>query len=81
MAPTTGVLIGIAFDDPGNDQINDFVLQILQGIATGTVIYVIFIEIFPKAKEMAGQHGFKHILSMTCGFAVFLPSLLLHSSD
>lgn len=78
LAPTTGVLIGLAFNDQ-NDEINDLVLQILQGVATGTIIYVIFFEIFPKAREIGGFHGFKHILSMMGGFLIFLPSLLFHS--
>ena len=45
-------------------------------IATGTVIYVIFFEIFPKAKDIGGT-GFQHVISMLAGFAIFLPSLLL----
>ena len=45
-------------------------------VATGTVIYVIFFEIFPKAKVIGGT-GFQHVISMLAGFAIFLPSLLL----
>ena len=47
----------------------------IPAIATGTVIYVIFFEIFPKAKEIGGT-GFQHVISMIAGFAIFLPSLL-----
>ena len=47
-----------------------------EAIATGTVIYVIFFEIFPKAKDIGGT-GFQHVISMLVGFAIFLPSLLL----
>jgi hypothetical protein len=46
----------------------------ISGIATGTVVYVVFFEIFPKGKEIGGT-GFQHIVAMTLGFAIFVPSL------
>jgi len=87
LAPAVGTGIGTYLSERKNgkdideEEIeNDLALQILQAIATGTVIYVIFFEIFPKAKEIGGT-GFQHVISMIAGFAIFLPSLLFHSHD
>ena len=77
MAPIFGVTIGIVLTEVSNKhEINDLPLQVMQGIATGTVIYVVFFEVFPKGKEVGGT-GFQHVLAMTLGFLAFLPSLLL----
>ena len=78
IAPALGALIGIlltelSFDCTFQTKI-DLPLQILQGIATGTVLYVVFFEIIPKGKEVGGT-GKQHILAMILGFAIFLPSL------
>ena len=78
IAPALGALIGIlltelSFDCSAQERI-DLPLQILQGIATGTVLYVVFFEIIPKGKQVGGT-GKQHILAMTLGFAIFLPSL------
>ena len=45
-------------------------------LATGTILYVIFFEILPKAKEI-GATGFQQVSAMVVGFGVFLPTLLL----
>ena len=80
LAPPIGTVIGIVLtlnSSNGNEVVNvseELPLQILQALATGTVIYVIFFEIFPKAKEIGGT-GFQHVISMIIGFAVFLPTL------
>ena len=78
IAPALGALIGIlltelSFDCTFQTKI-DLPLQVLQGIATGTVLYVVFFEIIPKGKEVGGT-GKQHILAMILGFAIFLPSL------
>ena len=51
-------------------------VNIIQAVATGTVIYVVFFEVFPKGKEIGGT-GFQHVIAMTLGFLAFLPTLLL----
>ncbi len=51
------------------------VCSIHPGIATGTIVYVVFFEIFPKAREIGGS-GFRSVLAMALGFGAFLPSLL-----
>jgi len=56
-------------------------LPIHLGIATGTIVYVVFFEIFPKAKQMDPKGGFLNVLSMTAGFGVFLPSLLFRNDE
>ena len=45
--------------------------------SVGTILYVVFFEILPKAKEI-GATGFQQVLAMVVGFGVFLPTLLLH---
>jgi len=78
LAPALGVVIGIMLTElTYSATINDLPIQLLQGIATGTVIYVVFFEIFPKAKSLGGT-GFQHVISMMIGFALFLPSLYFH---
>ena len=86
LAPPIGTVIGIVLtlnsSDSGSEVVNiseELPLQILQALATGTVIYVIFFEIFPKAKEIGGT-GFQHVISSIIGFAVFLPTLAFHAA-
>jgi len=55
-------------------------LQIVQSVAAGVILYVVFFEVFPKAK-MVGGTGTQHILAMVLGFAIFLPSLYLHGHE
>jgi len=81
LAPAVGSTVGIlltelSFDSSIESKI-DLPLQILQGIATGTIVYVVFFEIIPKAKSVGGT-GKQHILAMILGFAIFLPSLYFH---
>eukprot|EP00090_Calanus_glacialis_P009153 TRINITY_DN17525_c0_g1_i1.p1 TRINITY_DN17525_c0_g1~~TRINITY_DN17525_c0_g1_i1.p1 ORF type:complete len:339 (-),score=68.34 TRINITY_DN17525_c0_g1_i1:97-1113(-) len=78
-APAVGSAIGIVLTELSFDSEKiDLPLQILQGIATGTIVYVVFFEIIPKAKSVGGT-GKQHILAMVIGFAMFLPSLYFHS--
>jgi len=80
-APVVGTIIAIALSELGDSNFSandDLALQLIQAIAAGTVMFVLFFEIFPKAVEMGGT-GFQHVIAMMIGFAIFLPSLLLHS--
>ena len=45
-------------------------------LAAGTILYVVFFEIVPRAKEV-GATGVEQVAAMTAGFAVFLPTMLL----
>ena len=45
-------------------------------VATGTVIYVVFFEIFPKAKQIGGT-GFQHVFSIIVGYLAFFPSIFI----
>jgi len=79
LAPAVGSVVGIVLTEMSYDsQEIDLPLQILQGIATGTVVYVVFFEIIPKAKTVGGT-GKQHMLAMILGFCIFLPSLYFHS--
>lgn len=79
LAPAVGSVVGIVLTEMSYDsQTIDLPLQILQGIATGTVVYVVFFEIIPKAKTVGGT-GKQHMMAMVLGFCIFLPSLYFHS--
>ena len=76
-APIIGISIGIILTECfDQDSVNQVAVQSIQAIATGTVIYVVFFEVFPKGKEIGGT-GFQHVLAMTLGFLAFLPTLLM----
>ena len=45
-------------------------------LAAGTILYVVFFEIVPRAKEV-GATGIEQVAAMTAGFAVFLPTMLI----
>jgi hypothetical protein len=47
----------------------------IAGVATGTIVYVVFFEIFPKARQFAGA-GLGRAFAMMLGFLTFFPSLL-----
>lgn len=80
LAPALGCLIGLSVEklavSPEGLQV--LPLQLLQGLATGTIVYIIFFEIFPKAQKTGGS-GIQHTVAITLGFALFLPSLYFHS--
>ena len=50
------------------------ILVYISGIASGVILYVVFFEIFPKAKLIGGT-GTQHMFAMIFGFLIFLPSL------
>ena len=62
-----------------NDLVIALFIGFILGIATGTILYVVFFEIIPKAKSVGGT-GKQHIIAMVIGFAVFLPSLYFRKS-
>ena len=45
-------------------------------LAAGTILYVVFFEIVPRAKDV-GATGIEQVTAMTAGFAVFLPTMLI----
>ena len=49
-------------------------LTLHPGVATGTILYVVFHEVLPKGRAVGGT-GKQHIAAMMLGFAMFLPSL------
>ena len=76
-APIVGITIGIILTECfDQNSVNQVAVQSIQAIATGTVIYVVFFEVFPKGKEIGGT-GFQHVIAMTLGFLAFLPTLLM----
>jgi len=80
LAPAIGSFTGIFLTELLDTSIESKInlpLQILQGVATGTIVYVVFFEIIPKAKSVGGT-GRQHIIAMVLGFVIFLPSLYFH---
>ena len=57
-------------------QLPPVAVEVIMALASGTILYVVFFEILPKAKEI-GATGFQQVLAMVVGFGVFLPTLLL----
>ena len=51
----------------------------LQGLATGTIVYVVFLEILPKARSVGGT-GFSHLAAIIAGFLIFLPSVYIRKN-
>ena len=49
-------------------------LTFYPGLATGTILYVVFHEVLPKGRAVGGS-GKQHIAAMILGFTIFLPSL------
>ena len=50
--------------------------KVVMALAAGTILYVVFFEIVPRAKEV-GATGVEQVAAMTAGFAVFLPTMLI----
>jgi len=81
LAAALGSTIGIILTELSlNTSSMDLPVQVLQGIATGTIIYVVFFEILPKAKAVGGT-GTQHILAMVLGFGIFIPSIYFHTIE
>ena len=71
-----GIGIGIALsetDDGGGD--SDVANVILQGLATGTLLYVIFFEILQK-QHNSKESGLKQLLSIGVGFGLMFGLLI-----
>lgn len=75
-APALGFAIGHFIYDSTEHGSSSLAVQIIMALATGTILYVVFFEILPKAKDI-GATGFQQVLAMVVGFGVFLPTLLL----
>lgn len=78
IAPIIGITIGILLTEVFDQaSINQVIVESIQAFATGTILYVVFFEVFPKGRQIGGT-GFQHAIAMTVGILVFLPTLLLH---
>ena len=75
-APALGFTIGHFIYSSSEDNSSSVATEVIMALATGTILYVVFFEILPKAKEI-GATGFQQVLAMVVGFGVFLPTLLL----
>ena len=75
-APALGFTIGHFIYDSTEAGSGSLAVEVIMALATGTILYVVFFEILPKAKDI-GSTGFQQVLAMVAGFGVFLPTLLL----
>ena len=84
-APVVGIVAGTVLEAEKSSSTSNgagfvvgLMIESLQAVATGTVVYVVFFEIFPKARKIGGeQRGFSDVLAMIAGFLVFIPSLIM----
>jgi len=77
-SPALGFVIGyFIYDSTTEGESSSVAVEVVMALAAGTILYVVFFEIVPRAKEV-GATGVEQVVAMTAGFAVFLPTMLLH---
>merc|ERR1712062_669049 len=62
-----GVGVGMALTSPDQEQVDNTALIVLQGIATGSLLYVVFFEILEKERQKAVP-GLLQVIAMSLGF-------------
>jgi len=62
-----GVGVGMALTSPDQENVNNTALIVLQGIATGSLLYVVFFEILEKERQKAVP-GLLQVIAMSLGF-------------
>jgi len=63
-----GIGIGMAITDPGQQEnVNSTGLIVVQGIATGSLLYVVFFEILEKERQKPVP-GLLQVIGVSCGF-------------
>jgi len=62
-----GIGIGMALSDPGQQDVNHTGLIVVQGIATGSLLYVVFFEILEKERQKSVP-GLFQVIGVTLGF-------------
>jgi len=62
-----GVGVGMALTSPEQENVDSTALIVLQGIATGSLLYVVFFEILEKERQKAVP-GVLQVISMSLGF-------------
>merc|ERR1712083_886822 len=63
-----GVGVGMALTSPDEEQVNNTALIVLQGIATGSLLYVVFFEILEKERQK-NVSGILQALAFASGYA------------
>ena len=62
-----GVGVGMALSSPDKEHVDNTAIIVLQGIATGSLLYVVFFEILEKERQKAVA-GILQVVSMSLGF-------------
>jgi len=62
-----GVGVGMALTSPDQEHVDNTALIVLQGIATGSLLYVVFFEILEKERQKAVP-GLLQVIAMSLGF-------------
>jgi len=62
-----GVGVGMALSSPDKEQVDNTAIIVLQGIATGSLLYVVFFEILEKERQKPVA-GILQVVSMSLGF-------------
>ena len=62
-----GVGVGMALSSPDKEQVDNTAIIVLQGIATGSLLYVVFFEILEKERQKPVA-GILQVISMSLGF-------------
>ncbi|XP_070541632.1 zinc transporter ZIP1-like [Ptychodera flava] len=78
MAPI-GIAIGIGIMETASDFTSSMVNGVLQGLATGTFLYVTFFEVLPHEMNSPGNRLLK-LLCIILGFSTICGLLFLHSN-
>lgn len=75
-----GIGLGIVLSDEASAAEGSFVTVMLQGMAGGTLLYVIFFEVLQRERSNA-QSGFLQLLSIMAGFAVMFALQFMHGHE
>ena len=62
-----GIGIGMALTSPSQGETNHTALIVVQGIATGSLLYVVFFEILEKERQKAVP-GLLQVIGVSLGF-------------
>lgn len=72
MVTPLGIGIGIALSDNGGASQDSLLSVVLQGMAAGTLLYVIFFEVLQRERSSSNQSGALQLAAILAGFCTML---------